>query len=325
MSRSPRPVLLLASLVAVGPAVAGVVVGGEDGARYVDVTRGISASEVARRAGVPLRLLMAANRDVLAGTRAPRAGDPQDGETTMRLRLDLPARRRDPPPGQRSFAFGGSFLPALKTLVGLLLSLFANPSGLLTSLTPPRTTSTPNAAVNPAPASSTIFGQDPAVSTPNADAPANPAARGIFDQRLPLDRGAYQISSRFGSRGGAHKGIDLAAPAGKPIYATGPAVCSRSDLSATYGNVVYLNHIDGTQQVGVQTRYAHMLETPRVKRNLQLTIAAGTVLGKVGSTGRSTGNHLHFEVRKLKQSVATGAEPRFPSSSATDPADDFQF
>lgn len=90
-------------------------------------------------------------------------------------------------------------------------------------------------------------------------------------------------------RRAAHKGIDLAAPTGTPIYATGDGMVSRASWFSSYGLYVAIEH--GGQ---IQTRYAHMsrlnvAEGQRVRK--------GDVIGYVGSTGRSTGPHLHYEVR----------------------------
>jgi murein DD-endopeptidase MepM/ murein hydrolase activator NlpD len=87
-----------------------------------------------------------------------------------------------------------------------------------------------------------------------------------------------------------HAGIDLAGPVGTPIYATADGVVGRSEYhSGGYGNLIELNH-----GRGIQTRYGHLSRSnvsagQRVKR--------GDVIGLMGSTGRSTGSHLHYEVR----------------------------
>lgn len=86
-----------------------------------------------------------------------------------------------------------------------------------------------------------------------------------------------------------HEGIDFTAPIGTPIFATGDGRVEEAHLSDTYGNVVYIDH-----GFGYQTRYAHMSKFivhagERVKR--------GQVIGYVGSTGESTGPHVHYEVR----------------------------
>ena len=112
--------------------------------------------------------------------------------------------------------------------------------------------------------------------------------------RNPLD--GARLSSGYGSRihpvlGGrrGHKGIDLAAPTGTPIYATADGVVSKAKWFSSYGLYVSIEH--GGK---LQTRYAHMsrlnvADGQRVKK--------GDVIGFVGSTGRSTGPHLHYEVR----------------------------
>jgi murein DD-endopeptidase MepM/ murein hydrolase activator NlpD len=106
-----------------------------------------------------------------------------------------------------------------------------------------------------------------------------------------------EFTSGFGSRsdpfrhGAAfHPGIDLAAPRGTPVYATADGTVRRAGWnSGGYGNLVELDH-----GRGILTRYGHMSkilvsEGDHVKRGQQI--------GEVGSTGRSTGNHLHYEVR----------------------------
>ncbi|MFM1983331.1 MAG: hypothetical protein RJB22_2050 [Pseudomonadota bacterium] len=104
------------------------------------------------------------------------------------------------------------------------------------------------------------------------------------------------LSSGFGVRsdpfrGGAamHSGVDIPGPVGTPIYATADGVVGRTGWVGGYGNLVELEHGQG-----IQTRYGHLSQivaTPgsRVKR--------GQLIGMMGSTGRSTGSHLHYEVR----------------------------
>ncbi|HEY0626629.1 MAG TPA: M23 family metallopeptidase [Allosphingosinicella sp.] len=96
-------------------------------------------------------------------------------------------------------------------------------------------------------------------------------------------------SDPFQGRAAMHGGIDLAGPIGTPIYATADGVVGRSEWAGGYGNLVELNH-----GKGIQTRYGHLsrsLVAPgqRVKR--------GDKIALMGSTGRSTGSHLHYEVR----------------------------
>jgi hypothetical protein len=109
--------------------------------------------------------------------------------------------------------------------------------------------------------------------------------------------GNSRISSGLGSRsspGGIgstnHKGIDIAAPRGSSVIAPIDLRIDRSEYIKGYGNAVY-----GTDLItGNQYRFAHL--DSRAVRPGQM-IGAGGLLGAVGSTGNSTGNHLHFEMR----------------------------
>ncbi|MEV6426813.1 peptidoglycan DD-metalloendopeptidase family protein [Nocardia sp. NPDC051463] len=123
--------------------------------------------------------------------------------------------------------------------------------------------------------------------------------RGDGRARLPLDPGNYRVSSSFGPRHGDHHGgIDLAAAAGTPIYAaTGGTVIQAGNSGSGYGYHVRVRSADGTETI-----YAHQTAgSIRVRVGDQ--IPAGTVIGAVGSTGNSTGNHLHYEVRQNGRAV----------------------
>lgn len=135
--------------------------------------------------------------------------------------------------------------------------------------------------------------------------------------RVPL--AGLVMTSEFGmrmhpvtGRRAAHKGIDLAAPTGTPIYATGDGTVSRASWFSSYGLYVSIEH--GGQ---IQTRYAHMsrlnvAEGQRVRK--------GDVIGFVGSTGRSTGPHLHYEVRV--DGSAVNPVPYMNGSQMADSASD---
>lgn len=98
------------------------------------------------------------------------------------------------------------------------------------------------------------------------------------------------LTSGFGYRWGRlHAGIDVAAPTGTPIYAAKGGVVVLAGWEGGYGNTVILSHGGG-----MTTRYAHQ-SAIAVSRGQ--TVAAGERLGSMGSTGNSTGPHLHFEVR----------------------------
>jgi murein DD-endopeptidase MepM/ murein hydrolase activator NlpD len=93
-----------------------------------------------------------------------------------------------------------------------------------------------------------------------------------------------------------HKGIDVRAERNTPVFAAGAGVVARARRERGYGRVVYVDHGDGRQ-----TRYAH-LQSYAVAAGQR--VAAGELVGRVGSSGRATGPHLHFEVRQDGDPVA---------------------
>jgi murein DD-endopeptidase MepM/ murein hydrolase activator NlpD len=99
------------------------------------------------------------------------------------------------------------------------------------------------------------------------------------------------INSRFGPRGiTIHDGIDIAAPEGAPIRAIAAGEVIYSDQLRGYGNLIIMRHADGFVSV-----YAH--NQMNFVREGQ-TVSRGEIIATVGSTGRVTGPHLHFEIRK---------------------------
>ena len=107
---------------------------------------------------------------------------------------------------------------------------------------------------------------------------------------------AQRVSSNFGYRkdpfhGGSkfHAGMDFAAAQGTPVYATGDGIVKRARWAGGYGNLVELEN-----GFGYQTRFAHLSKI--MVREGQF-VRRGELVGLVGSTGRSTGAHLHYEVR----------------------------
>jgi murein DD-endopeptidase MepM/ murein hydrolase activator NlpD len=96
-------------------------------------------------------------------------------------------------------------------------------------------------------------------------------------------------SDPFRGRAAMHAGIDLAGPSGTPIYATADATVGRSEWVSGYGNLVELEH-----GRGIQTRYGHL---SRSMVSAGQKVKRGDVIALMGSTGRSTGSHLHYEVR----------------------------
>lgn len=104
-----------------------------------------------------------------------------------------------------------------------------------------------------------------------------------------------RVSSNYGGRtmGGRaehHSGLDLSAPSGTPIYATGPGVVTKSGWGSGYGQYVEINHGNG-----YITRYAH---ASRLVARVGDRVEAGEHIANVGCTGRCTGPHLHYEVVK---------------------------
>lgn len=112
---------------------------------------------------------------------------------------------------------------------------------------------------------------------------------------LPMQMKDFSISSGYGYRrdpiyGTAkfHEGLDFAAPTGSPVYATADATVEVAERKANYGNCIDLNH-----GYNYMTRYAHLSQI-LVKPGQH--VKRGELIGKVGSTGKSIGSHLHYEV-----------------------------
>ena len=120
------------------------------------------------------------------------------------------------------------------------------------------------------------------------------ATRVAIPSRMPVE--GVRLTSDFGMRthpvlGGrrGHKGVDLAGPVGTPVIATADGVVSKAEWFSSYGLYISLEH--GAE---IQTRYGHM---SRLNVYSGQRIRKGDVIGYIGSTGRSTGPHLHYEVR----------------------------
>lgn len=96
------------------------------------------------------------------------------------------------------------------------------------------------------------------------------------------------ISSYYGSRGGSHTGLDITSPTGTAIKAADAGTVTGACYQGGYGNIITINHGNG-----MVTRYAHC---SAINVSVGQSVSKGTVIGKVGSTGRSTGPHLHLEV-----------------------------
>ncbi|GAA2007910.1 M23 family metallopeptidase [Microbacterium ulmi] len=122
----------------------------------------------------------------------------------------------------------------------------------------------------------------------------NMVAPGSGAVRWPLAHIDY-IGDGFMSRGGAHQGVDMLTAGGTPIFAMADGVVRISSESYFgYGVAVTIDHVINGQLVS--TLYGHMTYGSRQVSAGQ-TVSAGQLIGLVGSTGSSTANHLHFEVR----------------------------
>ncbi|NIJ07649.1 murein DD-endopeptidase MepM/ murein hydrolase activator NlpD [Sphingomonas vulcanisoli] len=96
-------------------------------------------------------------------------------------------------------------------------------------------------------------------------------------------------SDPFRGSAAMHAGIDLAAPTGTAVYATADGVVDHASWEGGYGNMVEINH-----GKGLETRFGHL---SRILVHDGQTVHRGDLIALVGSTGRSTGPHLHYEVR----------------------------
>ena len=104
------------------------------------------------------------------------------------------------------------------------------------------------------------------------------------------------VTSRFGTRldpflrrPALHTGVDFRAPKGYPVRSTAAGTVAIAEYNGGYGKMVEIDHGNG-----VTTRYGHL---SRISVKTGDTIAKGALVGRAGSTGRSTGPHVHYEIR----------------------------
>ncbi len=149
-----------------------------------------------------------------------------------------------------------------------------------------------SASSNPSTSKSSSSASSSSSSTSAAPAAPAPASSGSSGTFMKPSAGYY--SSGYGGRWGTnHNGIDIAASGSVPIVAAADGVVSRSYFSSSYGNAIFITHyINGKQYTTV---YAHM--STRMASNGQ-TVKKGQQIGLMGNTGRSFGQHLHFELHE---------------------------
>lgn len=124
----------------------------------------------------------------------------------------------------------------------------------------------------------------------------NRTVNGIYLAQTPI---SGRITSRFGAyenvRSGAHTGLDIAAPNGTEIKVAADGVVTHASPMGSYGNLVIVSHGND-----VETYYAHC---SKILVSVGQKVSAGDTIALVGSTGNSTGNHLHFEIRINKKAI----------------------
>lgn len=139
------------------------------------------------------------------------------------------------------------------------------------------------------------------VKGPHSSYSANSAPHNLLTKPVA----AGQLSSEYGWRlnpGGLrlpkqHRGIDYRAPEGTEVWAAGNGRVIDKRFSSSYGNIVVIAH-----ENGFSTAYAHLQKfAPELKKGNR--VKQGQVIGYVGSTGRSTGPHLHYELRHRGEKV----------------------
>lgn len=115
----------------------------------------------------------------------------------------------------------------------------------------------------------------------------------IAAQKAPFSsplKDPFRFTSGFGYRWGRlHAGTDFAAPLGTPIYSTADGVVTHADWSSGYGRLIKIQH-----EFGLETRYGHL---SKIRVSVGQKVSRGQRIGDMGNTGRSTGTHLHYEVR----------------------------
>lgn len=137
----------------------------------------------------------------------------------------------------------------------------------------------------------------PATSAAHADKRRDTEAAGVTTAFTALPTENYRLSARYNQRGrmwssGRHTGLDFSTSRGTAVRSVASGKVVKSGWAGPYGKLVIVRHFDGKS-----TYYAHLAGI-KVKRGQK--VAAGQRLGAVGSTGNSTGPHLHFEVRSKR-------------------------
>ncbi|MEV6276446.1 peptidoglycan DD-metalloendopeptidase family protein [Nocardia sp. NPDC051832] len=138
---------------------------------------------------------------------------------------------------------------------------------------------------------------DPSATQTNPTVTGTPslaAGVGPLNRTLPLAAGTFTVSDTFGSRGGDHRGVDMAATDGTPIFSVSDGKVVAAGPASGFGNWIVVDSID-TNGRGYSAVYGHMWDNGVLVR-VGDTVTAGQQIGMVGSAGESSGPHLHFEI-----------------------------
>jgi murein DD-endopeptidase MepM/ murein hydrolase activator NlpD len=189
------------------------------------------------------------------------------------------------------------------TALSATLAAGVGVAGIAASAAPADRTSSATAAHSPAalPIVPPAGDEAPAKTHPPLEAAPDPDRRSAAPVRRktrPAPKATWvnpmaaaRVTSCFGPRWGRlHAGVDLAAPHGSPVVAAGAGVVVAAGPNGGYGNAVLIDHGDG-----YLTHYGHL---SRIGVTAGQAVRAGELIGDEGSTGHSTGPHLHFEVHQ---------------------------
>ena len=157
----------------------------------------------------------------------------------------------------------------------------------------PGATGSPTSPGTPGVSAPSTGSPAPSSKAPSAKGQPGPASSQGFIS--PLKKGSYTLGDGLGA-GRNHTGQDMPAAGGTPIMAAKGGTVTVKSTPGGYGQYVEVQHPDGTM-----TRYAHMSKFGEYKDGQQVN--TGDVIGYVGTTGNSTGNHLHFEIFKNGQKL----------------------
>ena len=186
-----------------------------------------------------------------------------------------------------------SFLPRSIKQLGGLLSIAAAFALAAPAQADSAETTTPTAALSNHGDVRALFASWRQSDRQRQGVMAIPSAQPVESFRLTSSYGTR--SDPFNGSRRRHPGLDMAGPVGTPIHATADGIVSRAQWVRGYGNYVEINHGGG-----IETRYGHM---SRILVEPNARVVRGQVIGLMGSTGRSTGSHLHYEVRIEGQPV----------------------